>query len=330
MSFPATPAEDAYIRAHVASTGMMLTHYIREAVLARIEAEQADISNPSQSQCKSLKKLPVSTAISVPQREVAENEAEIPEQDQLDLEMSRTRASACACAPEELRTKNLDPTGVSSSLRSSQASPPVNAAHEDSNDDDVPWSTPQPLKINFKLSTGEVVTNTWLFANGCRIPGPDVIRLLESSSYKPLRKAMLHCFARSLRDTYKLRWCSAYNRRQNAWKDTSRSNNALLRAAEYLAREYAGRGMTSNQFIDACDEMRPKTVRFVPVDMLAGAIGARVADWIPPEQRTRDKPWDSHVDGSGTQWVTPIGEAPVVVLRTAADRERFLRASKVR
>lgn len=104
-----------------------------------------------------------------------------------------------------------------------------------------------------------------------------------------------------------------------------------MRAAELLAIEYASRGMNSNQFIDACDEMRPKALRFVSVDMLGSTIGPRVADWIPPEQRQRSKLGDSHVDTDGTQWITPDGESqPVVVLRTVADKEKFLRQIKVK
>lgn len=238
----------------------------------------------------------------------------------------QTRADAHPSArTQKVREEKRDLE--SSSLRSSQAAPVASQSEAD----DSPWAKPPLLKQTIKLSTGEVVTNMWLFANSCRMPGSDVTRILETAMFKPLRKSMLQCFARSLRDTYRMRWCAAYNRKMNAWRDTPRSNNAFLRAAELLAREYASRDMTTTQFIDACDEMRPKSLKFVAVDMVGGAIGARVADWIPPEQRDRDKPWTSHVDQTGTQWITPQGEGDAVpVLRSAADRERFLKAHKVR
>lgn len=332
LTFPVTEDERLLVIDVAVKLGKPLTHFLRDAVLAATEHFQ--------SQSKSLKNISkAANQLTKPAKTVSSagfgnvpTPAEIPQEDQLVLEMSRTRASERP--PARTQKEERDPSGVSSSLRSSQAAPGPAAQVSDpepEHDDDEPWSDPAPLKLVFKLSTGEVVTNTWLFANGTKIPGPDVTRLLQSSTYKPLKKAMLQCFARSLRDTYRMRWCSAWNRRMNAWKDTPRSNNAFLRAAELLAVQYADRGMTSNQFIDACDEMRPKSVRFVPVDMLAGAIGSRVADWVPPEQRERDKPWTAHVDNSGTTWITPQGEgAAVPVLRTAADRERFLRASKVR
>lgn len=333
FSFPVSEGERNRVVAASKRAGMTLTGYIRELVLQGTE-EDFQLGNVSaKSLRKSAKGITHTEKSGITHTEKSAEVVENPQGNQPPLESPRTRASGHAGTRSEKEERELrDLSGDSSSLRSSQALPPVPDGQADPEPevDDAPWTPPVALKQIIKLSSGEVVTNTWLFANGCRIPGPDVIRLLNTPSFKPLKKSMLHCFARSLRDTYKLRWCSAYNRRGNAWRDTPRSNSSLLRAAEFLAIEYAGRNMTANEFIDACDEMRPKSVRFVPVDMLGGAIGARVAAWIPPEQRERTKGWDSHVDNSGTQWVTPAGETPVVVIRTAADRERFLKAHKVR
>lgn len=332
FSFPVSEDERSVVVDAASAAGMTLTAYIRDAVLDRASGNThtgnvsaKSLTNPANGITHmGYSELPIQKMSASGRKKL--NDYAPP------LEMRRTRADAGASAHSEKEERKETELGDSSSLRSSQGvvSTPVLAQEREPEVDDAPWSNPAPLKMSFKLSTGELVVNTWLFANGCRIPGPDVIRLLESPSYKPLKKAMLQCFARSLRDSYRMRWCSAYNKRQSAWRDTPRSNSALLRAAEFLAIEYAGRGMSSNQFIDACDEMRPKSVRFVPVDMLGSAIGARVAAWIPPEQRDRSKSLTSHVDQSGTAWITPDGEAPVVVLRSAADRERFLRQHKVK
>jgi mobilization protein NikA len=320
FSFPVSEDERKMVADAAAASGMSLTSFLRDAALA---AAGRPIHTPVPL-AKTGKVITHTGNSELPIQIIPSVVPENAERKQQFAPPARTRAGAHADARTQNKREEKEDLGVSSSLRSSQALP---VAEPDS---EVPWANPAPLKLSIKLSTGEVVVNTWLFANGCRIPGPDVIRLLESSTYKPLRKAMLQCFARSLRDTYRMKWCSAYNRRMNAWQDTPRSNNAFLRAAEVLARQYAERGMSVGTFIDACDEMRPKTVRFVPVDMLGGAIGARVADWIPPEQRDHAKLGDSHVDTSGQQWIVPHGESQAIpVLRTAADRERFLKTHKV-
>lgn len=197
-------------------------------------------------------------------------------------------------------------------------------------DPEHPWLEPTPVKQSIKLSTGESVDNMWLFSNGCRIPASDADRIMNTPALKNLRNAMLVCFARSIRDTYRTCYCTFYGKRLNAWRDTTRSTNAFRRAAEFMVPEYISRNMTSLEFIEACNEMRPKSVKFVTSDMLGNTIGSRVAAWVPPELRERDKAWDTHEDQSGSLWITPPGETPVLVIRTAAERDKFLKQIKVR
>jgi hypothetical protein len=250
--------------------------------------------------------------------EIPDLSDEIPQSKQPVATLARTRVSA----PEDLRTKKE--LGDSSSLRSSQAAPVLEP-------DDTPWQEPQPARATIKISTGETINNVWLFANGCRLDKVDVDRILGTPSLKVFRVAMLKAFARAIRDTYRRMWCSAHNKRQNAWMDTPRSNAGFLKAAEYLAPEYAARGMTPTEFIEACNEMRPKSIKFVTSDLLGGAIGSRVAAWVPEEQRDRNKTWTAHVDNAGTTWITPAGEAsPIQVIRTVEDRERLLRSNRVK
>lgn len=324
FSFPVSEDERNLVVDAVNASGKSLTAFLRDAVIA---ASRGGVHTATSMAVIS------HTASHTAQRGISHTENvetgdENPVEEQPVAQPLRTRAYAPPSAPISKNKKEI-PEVESSSLRSSQALPPVSAAQDPEAEE--PWSDPAPLKISFKLSSGETVTNTWLFANGSKIPAGDVTRLLNGASYKPLKKAMLQCFARSLRDTYRLKWCGAYNKRLNAWRDTPRSNSAFLKAAALLAEEYVKRGMTSSQFIDACDEMRPKAVRFIPVDMLATTIGPRVADWIPAEQRERAKPWSAHEDAEGTTWITPDGEgSPVLVIRSAADRERYLRQIKVK
>jgi hypothetical protein len=327
LSTPVTPDEKQFIIDVAAQAGLKLTGLIREGALRYAEELQTGVAKlpgrnfGSENSANFRSENSELTAELAPifGSENSPVEVENPERNQDSLKKARTRASARTEEREEKRESSEATSSIS--LRSISQAAPVS---------DEPWSEPEPLRLSIKLSDGATATNTYLFANACRIPPEDVPRILETPSLRPLRRAMLHCFARSLRDCFRVRWCSAYNKRMNAWRDTARSNLALLKAAEYLAIEYAKRKMSANQFIDACDEMRPKSVRFVPVDMLSGAIGARVADWIPPEQRDRDRPWTQHTDDDGTNWVTPHGESPVPVIRTAADRERFLKANRIR
>jgi len=167
-----------------------------------------------------------------------------------------------------------------------------------------------------------------MFANGSKMPAVDVDRVLRTPALKPFRNAMLKCFALSLRSAYRLKWCGAMNKKRNGWMDTARSTASFLGAARYLADEYVKRGMSAGEFIDACNEMRPKSIKFVTCDLLPG-IGSRVVAWVPEQQRERDKTWSAHMDSDGMAWITPQGEAPVVVLRSASDRERFMKANKV-
>jgi hypothetical protein len=193
------------------------------------------------------------------------------------------------------------------------------------------WKPPKPVKAYIKLQDGKRVDNVWLFANGCRIASVDVFRLLDTPFLKPLRQGMLRCFAQSLRDNYKLKWAAAMNKRTNHWRDTYQSTQAFLRAAEFAAREYARRGMSTSQFVDACNEMRPKTLKFITADLMGSAIAPRVENWLPEEQRPARKAWDTHEDSSGQVWITPSPqEQPAPLLLTAADRERFLKAHKIR
>lgn len=322
FSFSASAAEDAYIRAFLKQTGMSIKDGLLEAVLSHIENTtvngkpvKSGIPIELQSRSPTANGKPVKAGYPTKTPEIdTKSDSEILEPIQPVAIDARTRADA--------RTKNKKeieiPNRIGSSLRSEQAAP--------GSDD---WKQITPLKQTIRLSTGEVVTNMYVFANGCRLEQADVNRILSVPSLKVFRAAMLRCFARSIRDVYRMRWCAAHKKLANSWRDTSRSDSSFMKAAEYLAVEYINRGMSTSQFLDAVNEMRPRTLKFITAD-LVGSIGSRVAAWLPPEQRDTNKGWTSHMDTKGTQWVTPSGETPVIVLRTAEDRERFLQDNKVK
>lgn len=212
------------------------------------------------------------------------------------------------------------------SLRSNQTQPAA-ATNSES------WDEPEPSVSKVKLSTGETVNNTWLYANACRIPPADVHRILTHPGIaKVLRGALISCFAASIRKVYIMRWCSAHNRRYNSWADTGQSRNAFRGAGENLAMEYARRGMTADTYLDAAVEMKPASLKFPTVAMIGRAFRERIEAWIPREQRERNKSWTAHVDNSGTTWAEIPGDdgGPVMVIRNREDQAKFLKLHKVR
>lgn len=197
--------------------------------------------------------------------------------------------------------------------------------------DDAPWKPPEPSKLMIILADGTKATNMWLFANGCRITPADTDRILNTPSLRQLKNALLKCYAISLRKRYCIKWCEARNMPVRRWPDTGRSTRAFFRAAEFAAIEYARRSMTIDQWLDAAVEMKPVSLRFPTVDLLGSSLGNRVAEWLPPGQRERDKAWTTRADEQGTQWVDmPDGSEPVMVIRTVADRQRLLKMNKIR
>jgi hypothetical protein len=324
-SFPVTLAEETMIRDYVVLDGRPVTHFLREVVLAYIAANPIAKVNDNLStmrtapaRVKAVGKIAkVNDNLSTMEEVVCED-SQIREEDQPIPITARTRERA---RTENKKEKEI-PIEIRSSLRSEQAAP-AEVPEADG------WRAVAPLKQTIRLSTGEVVTNMHVFANGWRMEPTDVARILNTPSLKAFKTALLHCFAHSIRSAYRAKWCSVYKKLQNSWRDTPRSDKSFMRAAEYLAVEHCNRGMSSGQFIDAINEMRPKSIRFVTAD-LVGAMASRIEAWIPPEQREVNKGWTSHMDTQGVQWVTPVGEAPVIVLRTAQDREQFLRANKAK
>lgn len=193
------------------------------------------------------------------------------------------------------------------------------------------WTEPKQSKLAITLSDGTRATTEWLFANGCRLPGPDVTRILAFPEQNTLRKSMIIAFGRTLRKVWIRRWCAAHGRKSNAWKDTPRSTRALEAAAAAWASEHATRGMTADMYIDAANELRPKSLKFVTVDMLGGMLAERIKSWVPHDQREQAKPWEAHEDRDGHAWVNLPGEAtPVLVVRSPEDRALLKRMAGVK
>lgn len=240
-----------------------------------------------------------------------------------------TRPVHIADSASKLETKKAEKQKQSegSSLRSEQAQAPDSELEAD------PWETPEPTKQVIVLADGTRANNMWLFANAAnRCSQVDIERLLTVLQFKNLRGAMLRSFAQALRKAYVARWCVAYKRRVNAWRETNRSAQAWTTAAEVLAGEFAHRGMTVDTFIDAAVELSPKAVKFPTVDMFGGILAERIKSWVPPDQRATDKPWITHEDKNGQQWAQLEGDdgGPVLVVRTQADRDFLLKSSRVR
>ena len=349
ISISISVPEEQEILAVWQASGVAKSQFLRDVILNGIRSLQSN-RKPTQSLSNS-ETTEFANANAQQHTKLTQSKVK---QIQQDEDTRRTRADARSIL-------NLSKKGVSSSLRSSQAKVPVSEADPEADDletdlrddevelepiapskpqektpepvdddDDSPWKQPELLKLTIVLSSGETVTNTWVFANACKMAPNDLTRIMTTDFLRPFKKAAIRCFAHSLRNTYRMKWCSAFNRRQNMWKDTLRSNTSFMAAAEFWIQEFISRGMTASQYVDACDEMRPKSLKFITCDMLANAIGSRVASWIPPEQRTHDKSNRSQVDDQGTQWVTLPGEGePFMVIRSAADRARLLKLNKI-
>lgn len=188
-----------------------------------------------------------------------------------------------------------------------------------------PWEPVTQSKLSVTLADGTKATAIWLSSSAFKLTSPDTTRILAYPAGNVLRKAMLRGYATALRQAYIRRWCAAMSKKTNAWHDTPKGLKAFESAAEYLAREFASRGMTPDQYIDACHELRPKSLKFPTPDMLS-FLQERIAMWVPPDQRAVDNPWGTHEDAEGQTWVRVADDPePVPVIRTAQDRDRLLR-----
>lgn len=187
------------------------------------------------------------------------------------------------------------------------------------------------MKITVKLSDGTDATNLWLWANAHRMASVDVEMILNTPRFDRLAKAMLAGFAESLRVCYRRRWAATLGKPIRMWKDQPQALRAFEAAARVWAEEYARRGMTVDKFLDAAQELRPKSVKFPTPQMIGGpALGEAIRNWIPREERQTDASWSAHEDSDGLCWINNNdGQGPILLVNSPAAREALLKSAKV-
>lgn len=147
-------------------------------------------------------------------------------------------------------------------------------------------SDPEEIKIH--LPSGEVMNRFQVRLNACRLSRDDVSHLMsrKPTPQRDFLKSFLEGAAEGIRSAYIPQWCEKWKRGRLSWKETDRSKRGFLGGAETWAQEYIDRGMEVEQFLAACVEMAPKSLRYPTVDYIGGTyLRENIYAWVPPSER---------------------------------------------
>lgn len=177
----------------------------------------------------------------------------------------------------------------------------------------------QEERCRIHLSNGVKADTMWIRFNAMKLSQEDMATILGlPGSFRAFMKPLAETAGRVMEQKFTQRWAKAHGRSKSHWKPSVQLNAAPVaihfrKAAMLWAGEYARRGLTMDQFLDAAEEMCPKSMKYPNPSMLCGPwLSERITEWVLPEDRVAHR-YDSWTDKAGTQWIqTDDGPVPIL------------------